>query len=109
MREAIKRGEIIENKTLRIFFFLLGIASLLVGFLGIILPVIPGTLFVILSAYFFARSSKRFLHFILHNRVFGKYIHDYVHGPGMPLQAKIIIIVTLLISLAFGCYYYTKH
>lgn len=108
MREAIKRGEIVENKTLRVIYFLLGIGFLGVGFMGVILPVIPGTIFVIISAYFFARSSKRFLHFILHNKVFGKYIHAYVHGAGMPLRAKIIIVVTILISFAFGCYYYAR-
>ncbi|MCE1189747.1 MAG: DUF454 family protein [Ignavibacteria bacterium] len=108
MKEAIKNGKIEENMPLRILYFLLGVACLGIGFLGIILPFIPGILFVIVSAFFFARSSRRFLRFILHNRLFGKYLHDYVHGPGLPFAAKLLIIIALLISLGFGCYYYVR-
>lgn len=58
-------------------FILLGFISLIFGIIGIVTPVLPTTPFILLSAYLFSKSSKKWHDFILNNKVFGKYIKDY--------------------------------
>lgn len=57
--------------------FVLGFVSLILGIVGIILPLLPTTPFLLLSAYCFSRSSEKFHNYILNNKVFGQYIRDY--------------------------------
>ncbi|MEA3558232.1 MAG: YbaN family protein [Candidatus Thermoplasmatota archaeon] len=76
-------------------FVTVGMISLVLGLIGIFLPVLPTTPFLLLSAYLFARSSDRLHKWLLTNRVFGKYISNYVEGRGISLAHKIITLVLL--------------
>lgn len=104
MRHTIKHGAITENKVLRIIFFILGWVFLGLGVAGVVLPLMPGTIFIILSCYFFAKSSNRFRHWLLHNRLFGKVLQHYVDGGTMPLYAKILVAVIIVLSLIVGIF-----
>lgn len=67
--------------------------------LGILLPVLPTTPFLLLAAWCFARSSAR-LHSWLHeNRLFGAYLRRYSNGEGLPLQTKATTISLLWLTL----------
>ncbi|MFH0931814.1 MAG: YbaN family protein, partial [Candidatus Zixiibacteriota bacterium] len=62
------------------------------GVLGIFLPLLPTTPFLLLAAACYARSSKRFYNWLLNNRWFGSYIKDYKEGKGVPSKVKAISI-----------------
>ena len=69
---------------------------------GIVLPLLPTTPFLLLAATCFARSSPRLDDWLHNNRLFGPYLRAYRAGHGIPLPAKVSIIVLLWISIAFS-------
>ncbi len=72
------------------------------GVLGIFMPLLPTTPFLLLATLCFARSSKRFYNWLLNNRWFGKYIRNYLDKKGIPLKAKIFTISLLWITILFS-------
>jgi len=83
---------------------LCGVAGTLfvaLGVVGIFLPVLPTTPFLLLAAVCYARSSQRFYDGLLTNRWCGEYIRIYRAGRGIPVQQKAVAIV--LLWLTIGC------
>ena len=76
-------------------FFLAGSLSVALGALGVVLPVLPTTPFLLLAAYCFARSSKRAHAWLLGNRVFGAHVRDYLEGQGVSWRVKTGALVFL--------------
>lgn len=72
--------------------FILGFVSLALGIVGIIVPLLPTTPFLLLSAYCFNHSSEKFHNYILNNKIFGQYIRDYNEKKGITLKNKITAI-----------------
>ncbi|SRR3712207_82638 len=85
---------------------LLGIAwiSLILGGIGIFLPLLPTTPFILLSAFCFQKSSERFHQWILSSPVFGKYIRDYQEQKGITLKNKIVAIIFMAAGMLFSAY-----
>ena len=100
MRHNILKYE--SKGFLKMLLFAGGTISLGLGILGIFLPLLPTTPFLILSALLYARSSRKLHGWIMHNRLFGRYIENYVSGGGIPLPAKIVIIAVLWITIGIS-------
>lgn len=83
-------------------FFVVGILSIILGSIGIFLPILPTTPFLLLSAYCFNKSSEKFHKTLLENKIFGKYIKDYQEKKGVSRKNKFIAILTLIISVTFS-------
>ncbi len=66
-----------------------------IGVLGIFLPLLPTTVFFLIAAWCYARSSEKFYHILHHNKYFGKYIKSYREGKGITIPTKITTIVIL--------------
>lgn len=77
-----------ENKTARLLLRLAGLFFLGLGILGYILPGLPGTVFILIAAYMFARSSPKFYNRIMNHPVFGTWVRDFQAGKGIPLWLK---------------------
>ena len=73
---------------LRLLLILAGIISLALGVLGIVLPLLPTTPFVLLAAYCFARSSKRLHQWLLSHPWFGKLLSNWAQHRGMEASHK---------------------
>ncbi|MDY2940961.1 MAG: YbaN family protein [Varibaculum sp.] len=60
-------------------YLFMGLGFLFVGLagLGVFLPLIPTTPFLLLAVFFFARSSQRWQNWLLNHRIFGQYLRDY--------------------------------
>ena len=80
----------------------IGTLSVALGVLGMFVPILPTTPFLLLAAACYARSSDRFLHWLLHNRWFGTYIRDYREGRGMPRSTKLLTLLALWVTLALS-------
>ena len=71
-------------------FFFVGLAGL-----GVVLPVLPTTPFLLVAAACFARSSPRFYNWLLDNRVFGPLIRDWRAHRCIPLRAKVMAVALI--------------
>lgn len=85
-------------------FLGIGWISLIVGAIGIFLPLLPTTPFLLLSAYCFQKSSEKFHNWIIQSPVFGKYIRDYQEKKGITLRNKIISISFMAVGITYSAY-----
>lgn len=95
----------VANPVIRHVLFVTGWLSLMLGVLGIFLPLLPTTPFVLLAGACFARSSSRFYAWITSHPRFGPMIADYLAGKGLPLHAKRMAIGLMWVSILFGCWW----
>jgi uncharacterized protein len=89
----------------RTLLLICGTLCVVLGVLGIFLPVLPTTPFLLLAAFFYARSSKRFYHWLLTNRWCGAYIKNYREGRGIPLKQKVITITLLWLTIGLTVWF----
>lgn len=66
-----------DSKALRVLLIVCGFFSLTLGIIGIVLPILPTTPFILLAALCFAKSSQRFHQMLLDNRFFGSIIREW--------------------------------
>lgn len=88
-------------------FALLAVGWLSVGLgvLGLFLPVLPTTPFLLLAAACFSRSSPRFHAWLINHRLLGPLIRDYLGGEGIPRKAKVYAISLMWISIGISCWW----
>lgn len=89
-----------DSRLVRAIYLTAGFAALILAVVGIVLPVLPTTPFVLLAAACFARSSKRFHDMLLANRIAGPIIREWVEHRSIPRRVK--RWVYLLLALSFG-------
>ena len=87
------------SRVKRVLLVVLGTLFVGLGLLGVVLPVLPTTPFLLLAAACYVRSSRRLYRWLLTNRFFGEYIRRYRDGEGIPLATKIWAICLLWLSL----------
>src|SRR4051812_44306405 len=87
---------------MKIVLNLIGCLAVILGVLGIFLPLLPTTPFLLLASACFARGSTRLHHWLQTNRVFGKYLRDYENGKGIPLRGKIWVLIFMWCSLGYS-------
>lgn len=86
----------------RFLLLSLGWLAIVLGTLGIVLPLLPTTPFVLLAAWCFARSSPRFHHWLLWRSPFGRYLRHWQRHRAMPPGAKGRAILLIIITFAFS-------
>ena len=84
----------------RLVFAGLGTLFVLLGMMGLFLPVLPTTPFLLLAAACYARSSRRIFNWLLNHPHFGPLIREWREHRSMPYRAKRMAL--LLIALSFG-------
>ncbi|RKR53128.1 hypothetical protein C7387_4265 [Yokenella regensburgei] len=87
----------------RTILIIIGWLAVALGTLGVVLPLLPTTPFILLAAWCFARSSPRFHHWLLYRSWFGGYLRFWQQHKAMPKGAKpraiLLILVTFAVSL----------
>jgi uncharacterized membrane protein YbaN (DUF454 family) len=89
------------NSVFRICFISAGTVCVALGVLGIFLPVLPTTPFLLLAAFCYARSSERLHRWLLTNRWFGDYIKNYREGRGMRLRDKALALALMWLTIGW--------
>ncbi len=85
-----------------------GCLLLALGAVGVVIPVLPTTPFVLLAAGCFSASSPRAYQMLLRSRFFGPYIEHYRNGGGVPKAAKVRGIIVLWILLGISAVFVEK-
>ena len=80
-------------------FFCLGCLFVGLGGIGVVLPLVPTTPFLLLAAACFARSYRRFYDWLLGNRVFGPTIRQWQESRSVALRTKVVAIALLVLTL----------
>jgi hypothetical protein len=93
-----------RNPVIRYVLLAIGWLSVALGVIGIFLPVLPTTPFLLLAAACFMRSSKRFYLWLVNHRQLGPWIVDYLEGQGIPLKGKVYAISLMWLSIGLSCY-----
>lgn len=89
-----------DSRVVRALYLTVGFAALILGVVGIVLPVLPTTPFVLLAAACFARSSQRFHDKLLANRTAGPIIREWMEHRSIARRVKRWVYV--LMALSFG-------
>jgi uncharacterized membrane protein YbaN (DUF454 family) len=73
-----------------------------IGVIGIFVPILPTTPFLLLAAACYLRSSPRFHRWLMNNRLFGTYIRNYTEGRGIPIKVKLFTIALLWLTIGIS-------
>ena len=87
------------SKLKRTFVFFMGVLSLTLAIIGILIPILPTTPFLLISATCFFKSSKKAYNWLLNNKIFGDFIQNYQEGKGISSKHKKITISILWITI----------
>ena len=80
---------------MKALYILFGTLSLILGIIGIFLPLLPTTPFLLLTAALYVRSSPRLYNWLLHQKYLGNYIRNFRENKAIPLRAKVISLVLM--------------
>ncbi len=96
------------SRLVRSLLLAAGFISLALGVIGIFVPVLPTTPFVLLAAACFARSSRRFHAWLLANRTFGPMVDEWERHKSLPYRTKVTAIALMSISLAMSIVFFVR-
>ena len=91
-----------KNPIAKILWILLGSFFVMIGAIGAVVPGLPTTVFLILAAACYIRSSQKLYDWLIKNKTFGPYLKDYREGKGMPKNAKILAVSMIIIFAGYA-------
>ena len=91
-----------KNPIAKILWILLGSFFVMIGAIGAVIPGLPTTLFLILAAACYIRSSQKLYDWLITNKTFGPYLKDYREGKGIPRRAKKIALIMMTIFVGYA-------
>jgi uncharacterized membrane protein YbaN (DUF454 family) len=94
-----------KQRVVRVLLLFAGTLSLTLGAIGIVLPILPTTPFLLLAAACYLRSSERMHKWLLGNRWFGEYIRNYQEGRGIPMKTKMAAMTVLWITIIYSAFF----
>lgn len=86
----------------RFFYLTVGFGFVVLAIIGIALPVLPTTPFLLVAAACFAKSSKRCHKWLINNKLFGPIIHNWQQNRCIPKKAKSIAVLSIVIFGGFS-------
>lgn len=86
---------------MKAIYILFGTLSLILGIIGIFLPLLPTTPFLLLAAALYVRSSPRLYDWLLNQKYLGPYIRNFRENKAIPLKAKVISITLIWTSILY--------
>ena len=101
-KEDIHVANETSNPLAKLMWISLGSLFVGLGAIGVIVPGLPTTPFLILAAACYIRSSQRLYDWLISNERFGPYLKDYREGKGIPRKAKRVAVVMIVVFVSFS-------
>ena len=80
----------------------IGCIAVVLAILGIFLPLLPTTPFLLLASACFVRGSERMHRWLRHHPLFGEYLRNFEDKRALPLRGKIVTLALLWVSMAYS-------
>ena len=91
-----------SNKVIKIFFIILGFICLVLGTIGVFLPILPTVPFYLVTVFSFAKSSERLHDWFINTKLYKKNLESFVERKEMTLRTKLSILTTVTLVMGFG-------
>lgn len=88
----------IDERMKRRLYIILGTIFLVLGTIGIFLPLLPTTPFWLLTCWFYIRGSERLYRRVMRNRYFGPHVRGFMEDRAIPLRSKVVTITVMWLS-----------
>lgn len=89
-------------------YILLGCICLGLSFVGAAVPLLPAFPFVLLTAYFFGKSSERLHQWFINTKLYKDNLDSFLKGKGMTVRTKIRIIASVTVTMGIGFYFMSR-
>lgn len=90
---------------MKLIYFVIGLISMILGAIGVILPVLPTTPFLLLSAFCFAKSSQRFHSWFVSTKLYKNHLDSFVKERAMTLRTKVSLLTFASTMLLIAMYF----
>ena len=86
---------------MKVLLIIAGTVSLVLGIIGIFVPLLPTTPFLLLSAAAYFRGSERLYNWLINHKYLGVYIRNYREYKAIPLRAKIFSVTLMWLTIGY--------
>jgi uncharacterized protein len=93
---------------IKYFYLISGFFLVVIGVIGIFLPVLPTTIFLILASICFVKSSPKANEWLRNHKILGMYIKNYQDKSGLTIKSKIFNIFFLWIMISASAIFFTE-
>ena len=104
-KDSVHLARETKNALRIVLWISLGVLFVGLGAIGVVIPGLPTTPFLILAAACFIRSSQRLYDWLIKNKTFGPYLKDYREGKGIPKKAKILAVSMIIIFVSYSVFF----
>ena len=109
MESDQENNKTIKISVIRYAYLVSGFLLVAIGIIGIFLPLLPTTIFLILASACFVRSSPKTNEWIRNHKILGVYLKNYQDKNGLTIKSKIFTIIFLWLSIGISAFYLTNE
>ena len=104
-----ENSKAIKISIIRYTYLVSGFLLVVIGIIGIFLPLLPTTIFLILASACFVKSSPKANEWLKKNKFLGPYLKNYQDKTGLTIKSKILTIIFLWLSIGISAFYLTNE
>ena len=109
MKDNISQHRAELSKFYRYVYLMSGILLVVIGIIGIFLPILPTTIFLILASACFVKGSPRANEWLRDHKILGAYIKNYQDKSGLTIRAKVLNIAVLWLMILSSAFLFTEE
>jgi len=91
-----------ENKIIKIILIISGTISLILGIIGIFIPLFPTMPFLLLTSACYLRSSSKLYNMLIENKYIGKHLVEYKENRSISKKVKYVTVISLWMSIGLS-------
>lgn len=108
-KEKNKNDEkVVKSRVIRVLFLIVGFISLVLGTIGIVLPILPTVPFYLLTAFCFVRGSKKFADWFLNSKLYKNHIGNFANHRVMTIYGELILLTCVSAMLIVSMWFVNK-